>query len=275
MSSAKNYCPIALLETLSKLLEKVITSRLIFEVGKYQLIPQSQFGGGDLTSYVDAGICMVHDIKSCWAQNKVASLLTLDVSGYFNNVDHKRLIFTLDRMGFNNNTCGWIESYLNNRSAQFRIDGYTCSPFLLPPTGIPQGSPLSPILSSIYSVPLLHAASDLQSISFAYIDDFTILATSHSLDNNINIITNTVSNINNITSKLRLSFEMPKSELIHFPRPYSTPNSLLPIHLQENNNIITIHHSPCIRWLGFYLDAKLSFKEHVQNMANRAKATIS
>ncbi|QRW25175.1 Reverse transcriptase (RNA-dependent DNA polymerase) [Rhizoctonia solani] len=84
MSLPKNYRPIALLETLSKLLEKVITTRLTFEAGKHTLIPHSQFGGRDITSCTDAGICMIHDIKTHWKSNHRVSS-PLDVSGYFNN----------------------------------------------------------------------------------------------------------------------------------------------------------------------------------------------
>ncbi|QRW26632.1 Reverse transcriptase from mobile element jockey protein [Rhizoctonia solani] len=153
MSLPKNYQPIALLETLSKLLEKVITTQLTFEAGKFALIPQSQFGGRDITSCTDAGICMVHNIKSHWKSNHRVSLITLDVSGYFNNVDHNRLIYTLDRMGYSNQICNWMKSYLSHRTAQFRIDGHLCPSIALPTVGIPQGSPLSPILFSLYSTP--------------------------------------------------------------------------------------------------------------------------
>jgi len=45
MSDPRSYRPISLLECLSKLLEKVIARRLIFEVGKFNLVPTNQFGG--------------------------------------------------------------------------------------------------------------------------------------------------------------------------------------------------------------------------------------
>ncbi|QRW27053.1 Reverse transcriptase (RNA-dependent DNA polymerase) [Rhizoctonia solani] len=180
MSLPKNYRPIALLETLSKLLEKVITTRLTFEAGKHTLIPHSQFGGRDITSCTDAGICMIHDIKTHWKSNHRVSLITLDVSGYFNNVDHSRLIYTLDRMGYSNQICNWLKSYLSHRTAQFRVDGHLCPPIALPL-----------------------------------------------------------------------------------------------LHLTLNGKNSTILPQGCIRWLGFFLDRKLLFKEHILNSANKAKAVIA
>ncbi|EUC59881.1 UFP0650 endoplasmic reticulum membrane protein, putative, partial [Rhizoctonia solani AG-3 Rhs1AP] len=226
MTLPKNYRPIALLETLSKLLEKVITRRLIFEAGNNNIIPQSQFGGRDITSCTDAGLCMIHDIRQQWQRNCSVSLLTLDVSGYFNNVDHTRLIYTLNRLGYSDQICNWLQSYLSNRTAQFRIDGVLCPSIQLPAVGIPQGSPLSPILSSLYSIPLLLASLHPQAHSFAYIDDFTILAYSDSHINNINIMKNIIQDINETAIRLGLEFELPKSDLIHFihaRRPHSNP----------------------------------------------------
>ncbi|CAE6463334.1 unnamed protein product [Rhizoctonia solani] len=212
MSIPKNYRPIALLETLSKLLEKVITNRITHEAGKHNLLSHSQFGGKDITSCTDAGLCMIHDIRSAWARKKSVSLLTLDISGYFNNVNHERLIYTMDRLGYSNEICNWLKSYLSHRSAQFCIDGALCNPIQLPNVGIPQGSPLSPILSSIYSLPILASTADLQASSFGYIDDFTILAFSDSHEQNINIIQDITNNVNDIAIKLGLEFELPKSE---------------------------------------------------------------
>ncbi|CCO28762.1 RNA-directed DNA polymerase from mobile element jockey [Rhizoctonia solani AG-1 IB] len=274
MSIPKNYRPIALLETLSKLLEKVITNRITHEAGKHNLLSHSQFGGKDITSCTDAGLCMIHDIQSAWARKKNVSLLTLDISGYFNNVNHERLIYTMDRLGFSNEICNWLKSYLSHRSAQFRIDGTLCNPIQLPNVGIPQGSPLSPILSSIYSLPILASTADLQASSFGYIDDFTILAFSDSHEHNINIIQDITNNVNEIAIKLGLEFELPKSELIHFIRSPRSPHSNPSLTISSNGTDTTIHPQECIRWLGFYLDRKLTFKEHIANMAVKARAAL-
>ncbi|KEP50809.1 putative endonuclease/reverse transcriptase, partial [Rhizoctonia solani 123E] len=216
MALPKSYRPISLLETLSKCLEKVITNRLIFEAGKHNLIPQSQFGGRDMTSCTDAGLCLTHDIRTLWAKNKHVSLLTLDVSGYFNNIDHARLNYTLVRLGYSDEICQWISSYLSNRTAQPRVDDILCDPIALPPVGVPQGSPLSPILSSLYSIPLLRSIVNPSVLVFAYIDDFSILAYSDSHSHNAWMLSQCVYDAMDALAILGLDFEFPKSELIHF-----------------------------------------------------------
>ncbi|QRW18463.1 ribonuclease H-like protein [Rhizoctonia solani] len=80
--------------------------------------------------------------------------------------------------------------------------------------------------------------------------------------------------VSNTATKLGLEFEIDKSDLIHFYRhPNHSANPSL--HLTLNGKNYTILPQGCIRWLGFYLDRKLTFKEHISNSANKAKAIIA
>ncbi|CCO36540.1 putative RNA-directed DNA polymerase from transposon BS [Rhizoctonia solani AG-1 IB] len=198
----------------------------------------------------------------------------MDVSGYFNNVDHERLIYTMERLGYANEICQWIRSYLLNRTAQPRIDDVLCSPIQFPAVGIPQGSPLSPILSSIYSIPLLRAICDPQALTYAYVDDFSVLAFSESHSSNIDILQDIAHTANETLQLLGLEFEIPKSDLIHFTACKQNPSTnKLVIHTESGEH--EIYPKIVVRWLGFYLDQKLNFKEHVRYMANKANAVLA
>jgi hypothetical protein len=43
---------------MGKLLEKIISSCLLYDINKYELIPSSQFGGRNASSMVDAGLTL-------------------------------------------------------------------------------------------------------------------------------------------------------------------------------------------------------------------------
>ena len=62
----KSYRPIQLLECLGKLLEKVIAKCLTFDCGKYEILPPEQFGGRSISSCIDAGLTLTHDIEHVW-----------------------------------------------------------------------------------------------------------------------------------------------------------------------------------------------------------------
>ena len=60
----KSFCPIVLLNTLSKLIEKVVTERLQFHIIRNNFIHLSQLGGLKFKFTMNAGIALIHVIQS-------------------------------------------------------------------------------------------------------------------------------------------------------------------------------------------------------------------
>ncbi|KAB5588047.1 reverse transcriptase [Ceratobasidium theobromae] len=173
-ASPKAYRPISLLETLSKLFEKIMAARFTSLSGLHGLIPPEQFGGKDMTSCMDAGLSLIHDIESAWAAKKQASITLLDISGYFNNIDHELLAKCMQKMGYPPRVLGWLRSYLSDQTASFHINNEVGAAFELQGRGIPQGSPLSPIFSSIFTTPMLATLRARGVQVRAYIDNLCI-----------------------------------------------------------------------------------------------------
>ena len=67
-SLPKNYRPIALLECLGKLLEKVLARCIYYNLGTLNLVPTNQFGARDSGSTLDAGLVLLHDAQLALAQ---------------------------------------------------------------------------------------------------------------------------------------------------------------------------------------------------------------
>ena len=61
---AKMFCPIVLLNTLGKLIEKVIAKRIQFTVMKNNFIYPCQLGGLKFKSTTDAGVTLMHIVRS-------------------------------------------------------------------------------------------------------------------------------------------------------------------------------------------------------------------
>ncbi|QRV93494.1 Reverse transcriptase from mobile element jockey protein [Ceratobasidium sp. AG-Ba] len=276
MSNPSSYRPISLLETLSKCLEKIITSRILYDVGSLGLVPYSQFGSRDNSSCTDAGLSMVHDIHSFWQNHEKVSLLTLDIKGYFNNINHALLIYILSRLGFSSPTVNWLRSFFSDRTVQIRIDSFLSDPSPITSVGVPQGSPLSPILSALYSLPLLLHMEQARNIEIkGYVDDFTILAHSNSFTNNQDIIQASVQTASTILHRLGLSFEIEKCDLIHFASRASDMNVSLRVDLSPPGCYGKwISPQPCIRWLGYYLDRRLTWKPHIKKKCSQALAVV-
>jgi len=277
MSDPRSYRPISLLECLSKLLEKVIARRLIFEIGKFNLVLTNQFGGRDKSSVIDACLSLTHDIQAAWKNGLVASAMTIDIKGYFNHVNHARLIHTLQLLGFAPQLVSWLRSFLHERTIIMRIGKHLSQPIPVAGVGIPQGSPLSPVLSTIYTFNILPCLSDISNADLkAYIDDVLLLAVSHSLEGNVDKLTRAFDTVTYKLNALGLDIDADKTEVIHFTRSRSNPTLDPFINISPpNTRARTIRPTPVMRWLGVFFDRKLSFKKHVETMATRALSTIS
>ena len=75
----KAFRPIVLLNTLEKLIEKVITERIQFTVTSNNFIHPSQLGGLKFKSTMDAGVALTHIVRSGWAKGKMISTLTFNI----------------------------------------------------------------------------------------------------------------------------------------------------------------------------------------------------
>ena len=65
-----------------------------------------------------------------------------------------------------------------------------------------------------------------------------------------------------------ISFNVSKTELIHFYNKYTTIEEGLKLGDTE------ISPKPLVRWLGVFLDSKLTFKQHVEIRILKAKAAF-
>ncbi|EAQ85238.1 hypothetical protein CHGG_09252 [Chaetomium globosum CBS 148.51] len=92
---------------------------------------------------------VVAQVQEAWRQKATASLLQLDISGAFDTVNHTRLLATLRLQGYPQWVVLWVKAWLSNRVAILHFDGQKTEDIPVI-AGVPQGSPLSPILFILY-----------------------------------------------------------------------------------------------------------------------------
>ena len=69
---------------------------------EHALLPQSQMGARKHRSTLSALTLLTSTIKTAWAMQRdfVVLMLSLDISGAYNNVPHERLLYILRIKGF-------------------------------------------------------------------------------------------------------------------------------------------------------------------------------
>lgn len=158
-------------------------------------------------------------------------------------------------------------SFANNRKVCIRLDDEV-DPERDINCGLPQGSPISPILFILYISPL-SKLKELKNKSFGYADDVAIFETSHSLDINVEKIITTINNAIDWGISQGLTLDPGKSELIHFSRRHRD-KGYKPEVVTSQFLIRVDEKRPYLMLLGIHFDRKLSFKHQVRIQTSKA-----
>lgn len=206
---------------------------------------------------------MVERIRAIRQHGQIPSILSLDVQKAFDNVSHERLLHDLRKRKVPTRLIEWIASFLSERSTSIRIIGYTslAEKVLL---GIPQGSPISPILYLFYNADLLDECKDirLNTDPTGFVDDVNILTYSDSVARNSRNLEKAYEKCTEWAKTHGSKFHPEKSKLIHFigrrRRGIPTTTTIASITLEG----VTIDPLEAIKILGVTLNKDLTAATH-------------
>ncbi|KAF8723942.1 hypothetical protein AX14_008985 [Amanita brunnescens Koide BX004] len=146
----KAYRPIALLNTLGKLLTKVIANRLQFDAAAYSLLHEGQCGGVQKHATIDTALTLSDFINSNRERGWHVSACAIDVAQFFPSLNHHAVTNVLAKLGFAPRLVDLLKSYFRGRSTVYRWDTALSKPYDFS-MGTPQGDCLSPIVSNPFS----------------------------------------------------------------------------------------------------------------------------
>lgn len=256
----QNYRPISLLSSLGKISEKIILKRLTDELTALNVLPDAQLGFRPAHSTTLQNARLTDQILTAIHRKESTGLIALDVEKAFDKVWHNALIYKMTQLGFSNTITRIINSFLTNRTFNMKIKN-TLSTTRVIEAGVPQGSPLSPLLYNIYTADIPKSRNTQL---YIYADDTAIAATSKKLQYLQNYLTEHFNKINKWTKKWKIKINVQKTQLICVTKKHTTPQQ--PLQLQNNN----INWQNTIKYLGINYDSKLTWRQHIENARNKA-----
>ena len=168
-----HYRPASLLCVLSKVFEKVMSSRLLDFLEKFKILYSNQFGfrKGRFT-HIALMISMDKITKSLENGEFVVGVF-LDFSKAFDTVNHDILLQKQHHYGIRGSAMKWFQSYLSDRNQYVTYNGTESSKRAMK-CGVPQGSIRGPLLFLIYINDLSKVCNYMMPLLFA--DDTNIFA---------------------------------------------------------------------------------------------------
>jgi len=255
-SPSSSFRVIVLLRTLSKILERVVTSRLSAQATTCSLIHPHQCWSLPRRSTADAALDLQHNVESFDRLHYKVSTLFLNVKGGFDNVESPSRLSLLRRHGVSPYLVQWLGSFRRHHTCHQTLQG---SPRLFAPisVGVPQASPMSPLLFVIY-------VSSLQvelpkSLIISYVDNFAVTVASPSYRTNVPLLLKSLLSPKRKASPINMFFSVPKTKLIHWrtARSNEPPCSLL---LQLDDQLF--YPQSHLKWLGFIFTLSFDPRAH-------------
>ena len=269
--SPSSFRVIVLLRTLSKILERVVTSRLSAQAVTCPLNHPLQCRSLPGRSTADAALFLQHYAESFHRLCYKFSTLFLDVKGGFDNVESHSLLSLLRRKGVSPYLVQWVGSFLRDRTGRLTFQGPPCV-FAPVSEGVPQGSPISPLLFVIY-VSSLHLDIP-RSLIVSYVDEFAVTVASPTYRTNVRLLLRSFSSLKRKASAINISFSVSKTKLIHWRTARSNVwLCSLPVQLEDQ----LFYQQTRLKWLGFIFTPAFDPRCHFSRrytLANAALATI-
>ena len=152
---------------------------------------------------------------------------------------------------------------MSGRSARVRYQDTLTSSSPLQ-CGLPQGSPVSPILFLLYTEPIYRLGNPQG--RFGYADDTAILSIGDTVDETTAMASRAINKMVRWGATNGVSFDSKKTKVMHFSR------SKLRTAPAVHHGDIEKHPELALHWLGIWLDSRLSFRVHVEKWATKAQA---
>lgn len=253
-----NYRQISVLSTISKIIEKAFYVRLIDYVEKNKILTPSQHGFRSGRSIETASCHLLNYVHSCLDDGKYVLSMFFDLSKAFDTVHSERLLTKLFDLGIRDTALRWIQTYMEGRSLTVSYNN-TMSSIHNVKLGVPQGSVLGPLLFMLYVNDLPDYIKSAGHVTM-FADDTTISVSALSSDDIQLYAENVVNLLMAWCDSNRLILNTNKTMIInfHIRRPLPINFKIFDIELGEET-----------KYLGTYLDSKLSWDKHIDDICNK------
>lgn len=268
-SSPDHFRPISVGNCLGKVLDLLALQQLSSHVFQHGLLCGSQSAFRPHHSTHLALVGVLDPIREAMDRRHLTVLVSLDISRAYDTVDHAKLLRVVESLNFEPSAVDWVASFLSGRTATIRVPAGPSPGWRLFPSGVPQGSCMSPLLFNLFldGVARLHVNSRIM----LYADDVLLLHDSPapSLDVCVQRVNEDLECLNVWFVGMGLSVNPCKSKAMvvgngRLRRRYFSPDTS-PLVLGTSR----IPYVPHLKYLGIIIEEELKWSRQVSQTISR------
>ena len=263
---ANSYRPIALTACLCKVMERIITNRMLWYLDSNHLLNDIQAGFRSNRSTLDQLLRLHTDAFNSIKAKKYTVAILLDFTKAFDLIWHEGLLHKMRKLGLTGRAYKWVLDFLTNRTIQVRI-GADLSSVKNMEMGTPQGSVISPLLFLIM-IADFPESSTLQTSLFA--DDSSVWKSGGSLKHIQLELQTHLNKICQWCTDWGFVINSKKTVCIIFTRKRKFNQ---PQDLQINGS--SVEYVKEAKFLGMIFDANLTWNKHATYIKSRIKVRIN
>ena len=264
-SSKSQYRPIALLPTLSKVIESVIHQRLLDHFIKNNIISERQAAYMKGDSTIQQLLFIVHLIRKSWTKGNITQGVFLDVSAAFDKCWHSGLLAKLAQIKVEDSCHDLFKSYLSDRRQFVMVDSCKSS-IKEVEAGVPQGSRLGPLLWILF---VNDISDNLESEVMIFADDTCLFASAKDPAETVQILNRDLVKIGDWAHKWKVLFNPGKSKDLIFSTKtlYNSPPVIF-----NGTEVDRVHQH---KHLGIWLSCTLDWEKQIKEVCLRANGKLA
>ncbi|KAJ9449864.1 putative RNA-directed DNA polymerase from transposon BS [Diplonema papillatum] len=283
-TEASGYRPISLTCIAAKIMETVIRERLdhIVESDNFPMIrPFSACQGGfrQGRGTEEQLFTAVTTIDRSLREKRHTCLLVFDLAKAFDTVDHDRLIKVMRDRGIPAKLVNWVEAFLRDRVAKFRIGGSYGEKVTLP-SGVPQGTVLGllyidDLAEKLSSMSATAAPARLSTVTPSlFADDVGVVVSAKTLTELRKTAQKVVDNIVTWATEAKMDLAHGKTEAV-LVREVEKGREILELVASTEATEIAftvvtdLQRKEQVTLLGLTIDDRITFKAHVEQSAGK------
>jgi hypothetical protein len=263
-SCTNAYRPISLLLVLGKIIERTVADLINANL----TIPPNtlythQYGFRHEHSCEMALERVCSKIRESQLRGLYTMAISFDIEAAFDSISYQAIIIGCQKLNLPHYLVNFIHSYVYSRKVIYNNSTHT------PEKGCPQGSILGPLLWNIGYNPILEVISNLAHTT-CFADDTLVILNASSIDQLQDNFDKLGILFVRLLSIIAVKPNIHKTEILFIPG--TLPCSHLPSFTLQSN---TIQSQSSIKYLGIFLDNKLSFLTHCKYLHTKSMKVIN